>query len=79
MLVVCLCDSVAFDCDETAGKLLWISVWPMSLVLAPQTAGVQCNIQSLIAGVWYTLCFTVTGCPGLQCGCCHKHWALMEQ
>ena len=36
-------------CDSTAGTLLWFSVWPMSLVLAPQTAGVQCNIQLLIS------------------------------
>jgi hypothetical protein len=28
------------SCDSTAGTLLWFSVWPMSLVLAPQTAGV---------------------------------------
>jgi hypothetical protein len=29
--------------DSIAGTLLWFSVWPMSLVLAPQTAGVQCH------------------------------------
>jgi hypothetical protein len=34
--------------ESTAGTLLWFSVWPTSLVLAPRTAGVQCSIQLLI-------------------------------
>jgi hypothetical protein len=36
------------SCDSTAGTFLWFSVWPMSLVLAPEMADVQCNIQLLI-------------------------------
>jgi hypothetical protein len=34
-------------------------VWPMSLVLALQTAGVQCNIQSLVGRVKHQMTHSV--------------------
>jgi hypothetical protein len=47
-------------------------MWPMSLVLALQTAGVQCNIQSLKEG-WLVscegLCFAFGKKPAVLCVC----------